>query len=291
MGSHFKLVDSQTVDLTPDLAITFSTMPASVSERDLKPKRLDYLKDRLLSGHAISFNWARAKVVDTGEVFRVNGHHSSNMLAGLNGAFPAGLKVHIDDYEVEHKEALALLFRQFDSRVSARTIDDISGVYQGLQAGLAGVTKNVARKAIEGIAWYKDKIVGFDPPKGDDRYNFFFDQGLHPFILLAGQVCSIKTPEFTLPVMGAMFGTWEREPTWAETFWNDVAKAGGDNAATHPSTVLDAWLVAATKEKDDKPRAQEIYRACVLAWNTNRHGRSLNSITKNALQKTSLDID
>jgi hypothetical protein len=49
--------------------------------------------------------------------------------------------------------------------------------------------------------------------------------------------------------------------------------------------------VAATKEKDDKPRAQEIYRACVLAWNTNRHGRSLNSITKNALQKTSLDID
>src|SRR5436309_15077267 len=49
----------------------------------------------------------------------MNGQHSSTMLSGLNGNFPKDLKVHLDTYEVDTPEALAILFRQFDDRKSA----------------------------------------------------------------------------------------------------------------------------------------------------------------------------
>jgi hypothetical protein len=291
MGHHFKLVGSETVDLTPDLAADFSKMSASTSERDLKPSRMDYLKDAVLSGTAISFSWARAKIASTGEIYRVNGHHSSTMLAALNGQFPEGLKVHIDDYEVNDKLSLGLLFRQFDSRLSSRSIDDISGAYQGLQPDLVGIRKKIGRQALEGAIWYKKNIVGNPVPTGDDRFDLFDDQSLHPFIQMVEGVCSIKTPEFSPPVMGAMYGTWDREPKWAEQFWIDVAKQGGDNPTNHPSATLDAWLVDALQRKTDKPKQTEVYRACAIAWNAHRHGRTLDRITKFDPKKGAPDIE
>ncbi len=38
------------------------------------------------------------------------------MLASLNGEFPQGLYVTMDEYEVDSPDGLALLFRQFDDR-------------------------------------------------------------------------------------------------------------------------------------------------------------------------------
>ena len=128
MGQHFKLISSETVELTEDLAAEFSSMPSSTTERDLKPKRIDYLKDAVLGGAAITFSWARAKVAETGDTYRVNGHHSSTMLASLDGQFPDGLKAHIDNFEVDDVLSLALLHRQFETNghswAVVRSIDD-----------------------------------------------------------------------------------------------------------------------------------------------------------------------
>jgi hypothetical protein len=291
MGHHFKLIGSETVDLTKALAAEFSAMSSSVSERDLKPKRIAYLKDSVLGGTAITFLWARAKDAETGELYRINGHHSSNMLAGLDGQFPDGLKAHIDDYEVPGKLALALLFRQFDNRLSTRTIDDISGVYQGLQSDLVTVPKRSGRAALEGAIWYKRQVIGDAIPSGDDRFDLFDDQTLHPFIKMVGDILTIKTPEFTPPVVGAMYGTHERAPKEAEAFWTDVAKEGGGNDAAHPATVLDAWLVDSRQRKADKPKEKEVYRACALAWNAYRNHRNLARIGKYDPIKGVPDLD
>ena len=198
--------------------------------------------------------------------------------------------MHIDDYEVDDKLSLGLLFRQFDSRLSSRSIDDISGAYQGLQPDLLGVPKKAGRSALEGALWYKRHIVGDLVPTGDDRFNLFDDQGLHPFIQMVGRVCSVKTPEFIAPVLGAMYGTWDREPKWAEEFWSDVAKQGGDNPSG-PAAVLDAWLVNVLQMKLDKPKQNEIYHACAVAWNALRHGRALAKISKFDLRKGFPDLD
>ena len=77
------------------------------------------LREKAAAGQLITFNWATAKLGD--KEYRMNGQHSSAVLCELNGSVPDGLKVHLDSYEVDNKEGLAVLFRQFDNRKSGRT--------------------------------------------------------------------------------------------------------------------------------------------------------------------------
>jgi hypothetical protein len=273
----FKLLSSKTEDITPELAVRFNTMPETLAERKLKKQRLDYLSNAIQGGDVIAFNWATAKVEDTGEEYRVNGHHSSHLLAQMNGQMPEGLKAHIDTYSVPNKEALALLFRQFDNRVSVRSINEISGVYQGLNINLKDIPIQVGRHAIDGMVWYMKKIAGEDTKTGDDRFDYFYDREKQPFVIMVGRVYSkSKTGEFTTPVIGAMYGTWQREPTVAEIFWTAAARPGtaGD---THPAQVLDAWLVKKQQGEGEekRPTEFEFYNACATAWNAHRHDRPL----------------
>jgi hypothetical protein len=90
------------------------------------------------------WNWAHFG----DKVFRMNGQHSSAVLCELNGQFPEGLQVHMDTYQVDDKEGLALLFRQFDNRKSGRTPIDVA--YQGLYPDLADAARPAAKLAVEG---------------------------------------------------------------------------------------------------------------------------------------------
>jgi hypothetical protein len=291
MSQTVKLISSETRELTPELATEFSQMPASITERELNPKRSKYLKDVLVNGSALAFMWARAKVRSDGITYRVNGHHSSTEAAKLNGQLPAGLKVHIDDYEVADVHDLAFLFRQFDNRISSRSVSDISGAYQMLVHGLRNVPKLAGQKAIEAVAWYENAVVGSDVPKGDDRYTMFNDSKYHEFIHMVSRIYSKKTPEFSVIVLGAMYGCYDRAPKEAEEFWSDVARNGNGRSDTDPATVLDRWLYDVYDTKGPKPKQWEVYQACALAWNAFRNGRTLERIPRYNAKKGRPDLE
>src|SRR5215469_842274 len=148
----FRLVKSETVPLTRELARQFRDLEPSPTERELSPSRLKMLKEKAVAKQLVTFHWSRAR--RGAHIWRMNGQHSSNMLCDLNGEFPDGLFVHLDDYEVDEMSGLALLFRQFDDRKSGRTVGDVAGAYQGLVPELAGVPRDIAKLGIEGIAWF-----------------------------------------------------------------------------------------------------------------------------------------
>jgi hypothetical protein len=158
MTELFKLINSETKSLTPELAQRFKAMLPSPTERMFDPARAKMLREKAEAGQLVTFNWATAKVGD--KEYRVNGQHSSAVLAELNGEFPQGLKVHMDTYQVDNNEGLAVLFRQFDARKSGRTPMDVSGAYQGLYTDLAGVARGAAKLAVEGVAWYDKNSKG-----------------------------------------------------------------------------------------------------------------------------------
>jgi hypothetical protein len=185
MQPNFKLISSETKPLTPELAGRFKAMLPSPTERVFDPARAKMLHEKAEAGQLIAFNWAIAKVGD--KEYRVNGQHSSAVLAELNGQFPLGLKVHMDTYAVSNTDGLALLFRQFDARKSGRTPTDVSGAYQGLYTDLAGVPRGAAKLAVEGVAWYDKNVEGLPAPKGDDVYTLFGKTGLHSFIRWVGE--------------------------------------------------------------------------------------------------------
>ena len=278
MQENFKLLNSQTMPLTPELAEKFKAMLPSPTERQFDPVRAKLLREKAEAGQLIAFNWAVAKVDD--KEYRVNGQHSSAVLAELNGQFPQDLKVHMDTYKVHSMDGLALLFRQFDARKSGRTPVDVSGAYQGLYTDLAGVARGAAKLAVEGVAWYDKHVEGLPAPKDDDVYTLFGKTALHNFIKWVGEVFSIKTPELKRQtIVSAMYGTFEKNEAEARKFWSEVSRGGVEFDDNHPTSVLDAFLKSAIEDKRKMElKAGNFYQASIYAWNAFREGKTISNV-------------
>jgi len=276
----FQLVKSEVLPLTLEFAQEFKTMKGSPTERELKEQRVNVLREKALSGQLVNFYWVTAKLQDT--KYRMNGQHSSTMLCDLENNFPKGLKVHYDEYCVDNREGLALLFRQFDSRTSSRSQADVSGAYQGLYDDLLIVPRDVAKLGIEGVIWWNRHVEGIPTPKGDDVYSMFGDERHHDYLRWLGDILSIKTPELKKqPIAAAMYATFNTRKSNAQEFWSNVARGGVDYTEGHPSTILDNWLKAA-KEGETKKLVNilpgQLYQGCIYAWNAFRGDKTIKDI-------------
>lgn len=276
--STFRLISSDVKPLDRAIAQEFAELTPSPTERDLNVARLRMLRQKAEAGLLVTFHWARAKLGD--QWLRMNGQHSSRMLTELNGEFPEGLFVHLDDYEVDSLEGLADLFRQFDDRKSGRSTTDVAGAYQGLFPDLAPCPKPIAKLGVDGVTWYRRFVVGTPLGTGDDVYRMFNNQDIHPFLLWLGELFSIKTPELrSAPVVGAMYATWIANTDECKRFWDHVARGGMEFEDNHPTTILDGWLKDAKERKFKEPlKPGQYYQGCIYAWNAYREDKSLKDI-------------
>lgn len=272
----FRLVNAEVMPLTLQFAEQFRDMEASPTERELNLSRVKHLREKAEAGKLVTFHWSRAKIGN--RVVRMNGQHSSEMLCGLNGAFPKGLMVHLDDYEVDGPDGLADLFRQFDDRKSGRTAGDVAGAYQMLFEPLHEVPRPIAKLGVEGIAWYRRHVAGIPAPSGDDQYTLFGETGTHEFLRWLGEVFSIKTPELKrVQVVSAMYATFNASTSEARAFWALVARGGPEYEEDAPATTLDTWLKRAKEEKLElKPG--HFYQGSIFAWNAHRTSKPIKTI-------------
>jgi hypothetical protein len=278
----FRLYNSETKPLTKEFVAAFRTYPASPTEREPSSTRITHLQNKVINGLAIPFGWATAKLGD--QTYRMNGYHSSTMLAGLNGAFPEGLTVHLDSYEVDSEKDLAELFRQFDDRKSGRSPADVCGAYQGVEDDLRGLPKPSVKVAIEGVAWYERTLEGVSfRHTGDDLYELLSRPAYHPFLQWVGDnVLNAKTPELKkAQVTAAMYSTFIAAEKKAQAFWGHVA-SGGDKVAEDTAFILDSWLL--TIKEGGKLRGgkkilpAQIYQGCMYAWRAHVDGRTIKDI-------------
>jgi hypothetical protein len=209
--------------------------------------------------------------------------HSSTMLARLNGNFPEHCAVHLDEFEVDSKDGLVNVFRQYDSRRSSRSAGDIAGAYQGIEDDLFGVPRPIGKLAVEGVAWWRKHVERVPVPKGDNVFELFAEEGLHTFIRWIGDLIDSKTPELRkVPVVAAMFATFEVNEEAARQFWREVAKGGREFEDHWPTTVLDLRLKSAVEDKERARamKAGDYYHDCVFAWNAFRADKSISTIKK-----------
>jgi hypothetical protein len=281
IDTSFKLTNTTVRDLTRDYAEEFRKLPGSPTERPLDDRRVAHLKAKAEADQLVTFNWATVKLGD--KVMRMNGQHSSTMLCALDGAFPAGLKVSLSEYEVQSREGCALLFRQFDDRKSNRTPSDVAGAYQGLYGEIRDVSRKEAKLGLEGMLWYRRVVLKQKVPSGDDQFSLFSDEENYAYLKWIGDLFTVKTPELLSPgVIGAMFASYEKNSSEAERFWSDVARGGVEYEDQAPATVLDKWLRAplegAREERPAKPPAPQLYQGCIYAWNAHRESKTIMSI-------------
>lgn len=278
----FRLVTSKThlVDRPAAVAMAekHKSLRAAPVERDLDPKHVAELAKRVRAGLAIAFNWATAQF--DGNTIRMNGQHSSLAVLECGDDLPARMAIHVDHYEADNTVGLGLLFRQFDSRLSARSRADVAGAYQGLVPELAVLGRKRVKLGVEGIAWYTRAIEKLPTASGDDLYTSLLQPVYHPFLAWLDTVLSIKTPEMEkAPVVAAMYGTFLQSQTGAQDFWSHAAK---DDLAddSDPRAVLSRELVRIKEERE--PVAPAAYYAkCVKAWNAFREGDRIRSLNVN----------
>ncbi len=273
----FRLKASRTEPLTRELAAWLAALPSAPVERAIAPRRLKHLEKKAKQKLLVTFNWATVEC--DGRVTRINGQHSSRMLSGLNGEFPAGLFAHIDEYAVEDEGQMAELFRQFDDRASSRSPADVAGAYQGLVENLRGLDRPMAKLGVEGIVWFWRRVPGLPMAAADDQYVVFADVRIHPFLLSLPGIITTKCPELrNMYVIAAMWGTHEASASGAAMFWELVAAGGEPGNDSHPANRLDEWLRQLRAAKEDKPAGSQIYQACINCWNAFRRGKDIERV-------------
>jgi hypothetical protein len=285
----FRLIKSETVPLTRELAEEMRTMKPSPTERELSTKRVDYLRDRLRAGVFHPPHWVKAIVKGEEKPVRCNGQHTSDMLSKLNGEFPKGLVAHVDTFECDDISALALLFRQLDPRQSARTADDVSHAYQGLESDLNQVPPHVAKLGVEAIIWHRKRVEGLAVPRGDDQYTVFHEWEIHPFLIWLSQVLSLKTPEMNIgSVVASMYGAFRIDANAANLFWKEVARGGEEDESTTASAILDNWLMK-RKQGEIWVSPLEMFQGCGFAWNAFRQNKEIREI-KSDIRKSLIKL-
>jgi hypothetical protein len=144
-------------NLTLELARQFAAMPGLPGERPLRDGRLSFLNKERLEGRFVSPGWAVVLDTTTGTRYRLNGQHSSTMLARLEAdAFPAGLLVTIEEFSTTDLAHDGLhMFNLFDHPRAARSNTDIMGLYRARYPELAGIELSLLVNLCNGISQHE----------------------------------------------------------------------------------------------------------------------------------------
>ncbi len=266
-----RLIRSSLVPLTPSIAMDFATMASHKGERPKIPQRLAYLNGKLERGLFHTPNWARAEL--NGRIYRVNGQHSSTVLAECNGHFPTEMNVVIEDFHCDTDEDIAELFAQFDAKISARSDGDIIMATARQFKELDDVKPTPIRLAVSAlIAELVIRGVVCNRVSSDARRAMIGDN--IPFILWSRQFTGTARMRL-MGVLGAIAETYKKNATAATSFWQQV-RDESNPSVTHPTRVLGKFLLlakAGTEVNRKTGKAwpvRAVFAKCIHAWNADR---------------------
>lgn len=287
----WQLLDKpKTQRVTKKLAEEFATMEPAPHDRPLSERRLQVYQRMLEKGEFRPVTWASALCKETGDVYRVNGKHTSTMLAGLEKT--PEFYVTIEEYECETLEDVAKLYATFDSSMQSRTAKDIYLSFAATVPALAAVPSNFIISSIAGIAIHKLGLQ--NNATAAERAELILDHDNFP-VWLAQRIETAQTTwketgvkgkqkcahVLRSPVIAAMFGSFEKSRKDATEFWDLVLNETGKSPGT-PDRKLARYLVSISMARvgNDKSKkiasTREVYVKCLHAWNAWRRGETTN---------------
>jgi len=228
------------------------------------------LEDAFIEGLFHDPDWAI--VWFRGRKMRANGKHSSLFLAGLNGDFPKGLSVRIQQFECDTEIDLATLFAQFDPSRSVRTRGDNINVHRAIEPTLREVSQTSTACAVAGLTWLLRQDAGVTFKESDQL------QLVHShaeFIAWVDQYVGMRRLKRT-GVVAAMFATWSKDATAAKAFWDHTREQDHEDPK-HPTRKLGRFLELSILDPTDPQTKQKwdtraFYVKCIHAWNAFRAG-------------------
>lgn len=273
----YRHVKVEVVPLTQKLAEEFSNMGRGRGERPFKHERHSFLQVKLENGKLYPPRWRTCYVRSTGETLRLDGQHSSYMLANCNGSFPNGMVVIIDRFECDTPDDLDELFNEFDSRKSARTPSDMVVSTASRYEELDDVKPMVTTRILNGLAFVRAITEDDAAPNAKTISIEERAKNIHryrDFIVWCAEFASASALKWDC-VIAAIYMTYVRDKDAAQQFWRMVRDESGEfgSASRSIAKVLRELDSVSNDRKSDGNRRM-VYVKCLHAWNAHRENRT-----------------
>ncbi len=261
----FKQIKIETPILTPEFVAWFRGLPHLEGDRDQQSvqgqQRIAWLAQLNADGEFYSPDWALA--LWNGQTYRVNGGHSSAMLAAANGSFPRSLPVILRTFRCDSYQDVVELFNHFDNRKSIRTGSDKAKVHKSIHRELDRIAPSYINRMLNGIQCFH---ADGDTTRGDEDERTGLIHQETAFLAWAGRFVR-KVHLGRSGVIACMYRGYYASPSLADEFWSMVL---GESAPRpdHPTRVLAKFLrdldLPANKGRWD---SRAMYVKCIHAWN------------------------
>jgi hypothetical protein len=266
----YRILDVQVTPCTQEAAKTHAALTGLPGEREVKTARMKFLRGLLDGGRFGSPSWARGRCLADGVMYRLDGQHSSHMLAELDDAeMPRGLMIQQATWEFDTLAEAANLFNLFNNPRSVRSNEDVMGIYQAaVGPALQGYSRKflvAAGKAIharESDKWDNDEpALGPFGPREHGLY-FQFPAAVEAARWLS-QFRGTKHQSWlsTAVIAAEMLRQWETDPALATVFWTYVF------TESHPDPKHETRLLADIYHDYHQHGRKPQYKAKALkAW-------------------------
>jgi hypothetical protein len=247
-------IEGVRVLLTRELALEFANMTPVDGERPFKEGRLEYLKMQLEKGTFFGVQWDKGIERGTDKLYRLNGQHSSHLLADLDpDHFPQGLFATVTTWEFDAQDK-PTIFDYFDNPRSARSNTDKMNTYRVEHSDLADIDLDLLVHTVNGVFAYNAGL-GKDgvriPPR--DRGVYLKEPGYRQF---ARWLHSFKDSrnKWLLGQAGItaeMLAAYNKSESIASEFWGNVLREDhpdADHESRELARTFNEWKARANRK-------------------------------------------
>lgn len=264
-------IQTKVVPLTLATCKQFASMVEWKGERLLKKSRVDSLRREFEKGHFYSPTWSTVKVGN--RVYRMDGQHSSNMLASIPpDNFPKGLHVFLREFQADSIADLPKLFGDFDRSSSSRTMKERVKACAAIYGDISEIGLDYVVRGTGAISYSKN---GGTQSPFEDREAILSDPYNRKFVVWMHSVTTDKII-WRVPVVAAFFDMWNVDQSDAGIFLSQVASVSETNK--QPAMKLREFLRTNTSaggcstKMGAPPRM--FYVKSIHAWNAWRNGQT-----------------
>lgn len=271
----------KTVQATKLLVKEFAEMEKLPRERPLSERRLQIYRRLLSAGEFRPVTWASAHCKETDTIYRVNGQHTSTLLAELEKL--PDFFVTVERYVCDTLEDVAKLYATFDSGIGSRTNNDIIQSFASTIKELAGIKKKTFISVVAAASYHKWGLTYHQHPPAE-RAELLFDH-IEFAIWADGILWPTDSNQEEAKhmnragVVTAMMGSYQKSQSDSDKFWR-LVQTGDAPKANDPSRVLQRYLLrtrartcmASAPRGKETASFREMLAKCTTAWSAWRKG-------------------
>lgn len=272
--------------LTPTLAKEFRDMTKFPRDRDLNDSRLAEYKQKVERGEFTGAQWVSCYVKEVDTTFRLNGKHTSKILADwLEAGNEAPCKIDVRRYSCPTMQDAAGLFATMDNKRASRTKADVIKGYSSAADETRELSPRILSILVSGLAFEKVgheywKRIPTDDQAGIMLENTDFAQWLNDFFV--GKAPKKVKHVMRAGVVAAMYRTWKKDSNAALQFWQQIRDDSNDPKEA-PTRRLFRWLcdnnVVGAGGRQRALTSREILYYCIKAWNAWRENEEEVKLT------------